>query len=329
MKLTRTQRLIRIVEILHAGRKCGVGMLADEFGVSRRSILRDMNVLRDAGLDCHYDADSESYMLEKSFHLRPVDLSLDEGLALLMLTRKVVSDRVLPAYKSMVSAALKVEASVPDEVREHCGPMLEHIDFQWSQISDVDPVSDLIVRIERAIVARRKVHLRYDSYYDKKEIALVLRPFRVFFRRRGWYVVGHSERHREVRLFKLERIVDMEETDRAFRMDNNFTLRGYFGNAWNMIRGDERHHVEVVFGAQVAGNIEEVMWHPTQRTRRRSDGTLVFEADVDGVDEIAWWILGYGDQAVVVEPECLRAKVAKHAERMVKHYKRNATSPAG
>lgn len=301
--------------------------LVDEFGVSRRSVFRDMNVLREAGLACHYDPDSESYALEKSFYLRPLDLTLDEGLALLMLTRKVVSERVLPAYRSMVSAGLKIEAAVPDDVREHCGTLLEHVEFQWPQVSDVDPVSDLILRIKKAIVNRRKIHIRYDSYFDKREIETTLRPFRVFFRRRGWYVVGHSERHREVRLFKLERFVDMEETPKTFRMDKDFSLRAFFGNAWNMIRGDERFHVEIVFSARVAGNVEEVMWHPTQRTRRRSDGTLVFEVDVDGVDEIAWWVLGYGDQAVVVEPECLRSTIAKQAEQMLKLYKRNSASP--
>ncbi len=328
MKLTRTQRLIRIVEILHAGRKCGVSTLADEFGVSRRSVFRDMNVLRDAGLACHFDAETESYALEKSFYLRPLDLTLEEGMALLMLTRKVISERVLPAYRSTVSAGLKIEAAVPDDIREHCGAVLENVDFEWSQISDVDPVSDLIVRVEKSIIARRKIHIRYDSYYDKREIETTLRPFRVFFRRRGWYVVGHSERHREVRMFKLERIVDMEKTPGTFRMDKDFSLRAFFGNAWNMIRGDERFHVEIVFGAKVAGNVEEVMWHPTQRTRRRSDGSLVFEADVDGIDEILWWVLGYGDQAVVVEPDALRANLAKHAEQMLKQYRRNSTSPA-
>ncbi len=327
MDLTRTQRLVRIVEILQAGRKCGATTLAHEFGVSRRSIFRDMNVLRGVGLECYYDPDSESYALRKSLFLRPLDLTLDEGKALLMLTRKVVSERVLPAYRSMLSASLKIEAAVPDAVRKECGVLIENLDFEWPHVSDVGPVSDLIVRAAKSIATRRKIYIRYDTANANREVETTLRPYRVFFRRQRWYLVGHSERQREVRLFELERIVEMVESDRNFRTGGNFSLSEFFGNAWNIIRGDEAYHIEIVFGEKVAGNVEGVTWHPTQRTRRRSNGSLVFEADVDGIDEIVWWVLGYGDQAVVVQPDALRASVARQAEKMSRLYRRNSTTP--
>ena len=76
------------------------------------------------------------------------------------------------------------------------------------------------------------------------------------------------------------------------------------------------------------GNVEEVHWHATQRTRRRTDGSLVFEVDVAGIDEILWWILGYGDQAIVAEPDALRHLIASHARGIVQNYERNVTIPA-
>ena len=46
----------------------------------------------------------------------------------------------------------------------------------------------------------------------------------------------------------------------------------------------------------------------------------VFEVDVDGLGEISWWILGYGDQAEVLEPAKLREMIASHAEGMLAKY---------
>ena len=54
--------------------------------------------------------------------------------------------------------------------------------------------------------------------------------------------------------------------------------------------------------------------HAASRTDR--DGTLDFRAKVSGLNEISWWVLGYGDQAEVLEPPELRDLVAARARRM-------------
>jgi proteasome accessory factor B len=62
------------------------------------------------------------------------------------------------------------------------------------------------------------------------------------------------------------------------------------------------------------------MWHKTQQLSFEDDGSLVFRAQVSGLNEILWWILSYGDQAEVLQPERLRRLVAKRAENMARMY---------
>ena len=140
-------------------------------------------------------------------------------------------------------------------------------------------MNDVMLSFQRAIADKTKVGIRYDSFYEKCEIETILRPYLVVFRSRGWYVIAYSERHREVRTFKLERMLQLRPLGERFKPDGTFNQNDYFGNAWNMVRGTIRYHVEIGFSNKVAGNVEEVAWHPTQRTRRRSDGSLVFEVD--------------------------------------------------
>jgi proteasome accessory factor B len=45
-----------------------------------------------------------------------------------------------------------------------------------------------------------------------------------------------------------------------------------------------------------------------------------FEADVSGLTEVSWWILGYGDQAEVLRPAKLRKIVAARAANMHRMY---------
>jgi proteasome accessory factor B len=58
-----------------------------------------------------------------------------------------------------------------------------------------------------------------------------------------------------------------------------------------------------------------------QQTAARDDGTLDFRVTVSGINEISWWILGYGDEAEVLEPPALRRLVAERAARMAQRYR--------
>jgi proteasome accessory factor B len=100
-------------------------------------------------------------------------------------------------------------------------------------------------------------------------------------------------------------------------MPRGFSIERYLGNAWNLMPqsgGDV--HVAVRFAPLVARNVAEVAWHKTQRLEFEDDGFLVYHVDVSGLNEIVWWILGYGDQAEVLQPAKLRRLVAERVKNM-------------
>jgi proteasome accessory factor B len=70
----------------------------------------------------------------------------------------------------------------------------------------------------------------------------------------------------------------------------------------------------------VARNVAEVVWHKTQQLVHRPDGSLDFHVRVSGLQEISWWILGYGDQAEVLKPARLRQLIGERAGRLVEMY---------
>ena len=80
------------------------------------------------------------------------------------------------------------------------------------------------------------------------------------------------------------------------------------------------YNVHLHFTPKVAGNVAEVKWHRSQRVEWNDDGSIEFYVRVDGLGEIIWWILGYGDQVKVIAPAILAKRVAGVARRMVKQY---------
>ena len=63
-------------------------------------------------------------------------------------------------------------------------------------------------------------------------------------------------------------------------------------------------------------------------TRLADDGRLDFHVTVSGIKEISWWILGYGDQAEVLEPAALRQLIERRCRELVKRYDSTGTESA-
>ena len=93
------------------------------------------------------------------------------------------------------------------------------------------------------------------------------------------------------------------------------------GNSWQTMRGEETE-VVVKFDANIAPLIKEVNWHPTQRIKDLSDGSIIYTVTVYGTKEIGLWILGYGHQAEVLSPEILRKEIAASAKKMCQRYEK-------
>jgi proteasome accessory factor B len=72
----------------------------------------------------------------------------------------------------------------------------------------------------------------------------------------------------------------------------------------------------------VAENVSEVQWHSTQKITRNNDGSATLEFRVDGLGEITWWILGYGNQVQVLTPKALREKIINIAKNIIALNKR-------
>jgi proteasome accessory factor B len=147
------------------------------------------------------------------------------------------------------------------------------------------------------------------------------------FYRHSWYVIGRSSLHSAVRTFNLSRIVAVELLPKRFSVPSSFSIERHLRNAWALIPGDgPDQRVVVRFKPLVARNVAEVIWHRTQKLEFQEDGSLIYRARVSGVHEIAWWILGYGDQAEVLKPVELRRLVAGRAMSMAAMYDKKSSS---
>ena len=289
--------------------------------MSRRTIFRDLDVLRQSGIPLAFDQRQQYYCIPGSCLLPPTNFTPEEALSLVVLCHELGNSGGLPFLGPARSAAVKLESSLPTRLREQLRDVVSTIRIQPPPINPLEGRKPIYEQLLDAIVNRRSVRIRYDSLQEQKKIVTRLSPYRMFFSRRSWYVVGRSSLHRAKRTFHLGRILEITTLDDHFQIPRGFSIERYLGNAWHMIPEKGRDSDVVVrFSKLVAQNVAEVNWHKTQRLAWRDDGTLDFHVTVSGLHEISWWILGYGDQAEAIRPAELRGLIAERARRMAAMY---------
>ncbi|MBX3415064.1 MAG: transcriptional regulator [Pirellulales bacterium] len=296
--------------------------LARTLGVSRRTIFRDLELLRDAGVPLVFDDEHLRYDLTTAGILPPTSFNTSEALSLILLCQELGDTPGVPFCGPARSAALKVESTLPQRLRDHLREVTRAVSIKLAPANPLAGHHTTYEMLLAAIGQRRAVRLRYNSFAEQEVIATKVKSHRLVFSRRSWYLIGRSSLHRATRTFNLGRILDVEVLDERYAIPSRFNLERYLGNAWHLIpEPGPDHEIHVRFRPLVAGNVAEVLWHKTQRVEWHADGSLDYFATVSGLGEISWWILGYGDQAEVLAPAPLRRRVADAAERMAVQYR--------
>ena len=70
----------------------------------------------------------------------------------------------------------------------------------------------------------------------------------------------------------------------------------------------------------MAGYIRERIWHESQEIHPQKDGAVIFEADVAQTGEIKFWIMSWGSNAEVLEPESLMIEIRAESRAMLEIY---------
>jgi proteasome accessory factor B len=120
-----------------------------------------------------------------------------------------------------------------------------------------------------------------------------------------------------VRIFAVERMRSVEMARRRFEVPASFDPARYLAGAWGMLRGDAVT-VRVIFARSLARYIRERVWHASQKLRDLPDGRVEMTLSVADTLEVRRWILGFGVEAEVVEPDGLREGLRREAEALAR-----------
>ena len=315
--MTKTALLIDMIDRLRSRPGITMSELASSLGRSERTIYRWLSELS-------VDVGAPVYCKDGGYYLSgngnsKLNLTAEELVALRMSLKSAPFARGSRIGGQARSAWLKIrEATSPDKL-ETAGEIGSGYLVQLTALEGtVD--SGISAKLEDAIARRRRLRVVYRSQKSNEVKEYTIDPYALVFRRHSWYLLAHCHEHGKVAQFKLVRFRDAVETGDVFAPPKSFSAEDYFKSSWEVWGGGEPVTVRVRFSPMVSLMVSETRRHPTQQVHAQTDGSVIFEATVSGIEEIAIWILGFGKEAEVLDPEELRAHVSAQAIGMTAVY---------
>ena len=323
----RLSRLLTMVPWLLTHQGVEIDVAAAEFGVSEAQIEADLALLflcgtpggyHDDLIDAQWE-DGQVYVSNADTIARPLRLGVDEALSLMVGLRALAAVPGLGERDAVDRALAKLEAATSE---------VSGVAAQADRISvdmgveaegggaDGERLEGQLAALRRALAAHRRVHLSYVVPSRDETTERDVDPMRLVNVDGPWYLEAWCHRAQDVRLFRLDRIAELEVLDvdgtppadaRPRDLDNG------------IFRPDELSLRVVLDLDQQARWVRD--YYPCESAQERDGGGLRVTIATSDTAWLRRLLLRLGGAARVVSPDELRAEVREGAEAALALYR--------
>jgi predicted DNA-binding transcriptional regulator YafY len=316
------RRLLFIDRKIREGSYPNCASLAEEWEVSTKTVLRDIDYLRnelDAPLA--YDALRHGYhYTESSYSLPAIQVSESDIFAVCVADTVLSQYRNTPLFQRLSSVFQRIRDSLPDKTSINPAWLSERILVFPEPSTRVDPA--IWDTLAKAIRDNRRVRIRHASPRNNcvEMTERIVDPYYLVSYKGEWYLSGFCHHRESIRTFGVSRIKEAVIHDETFVMPVGMTSKRMFGDRFGINWREEFQKVRIKFTADVAPYIRERQWHPTQQIAERRDGGLVLEFTTNHTTEVRDWILSWGQRATALAPVSLVKMVSASLQTAAANY---------
>jgi proteasome accessory factor B len=318
---SQAARVQGILRTLGARHGITIGELAEEFGVSKRTLYRDLKALEEAGYPLLSEVieGTTYWKLEPSFKgTTPVTFTLNELTALYFSRKLIVSPGRSPFRAELASAFKKIESALP---AKHIA-RLEKIDEMFTPLvkapKKINLKKGIFETVQWALLNQNILKVEYKPRKGNRTFLFEVHPYSLLFYKSEFYLLclipAKGMRH-----FALEGIKRAESMKERFVIPEDFSISEFLKVPFGLFHG-KPITVKVVFDKELSDYIQKRTWHPSQKMKELKDGKILLSMTASGKEEIKSWILSYGPKAEVLSPKLLRDEVTADLSRSLSHY---------
>lgn len=319
--LVRQWILLRILCVRRYGMT--VKELSAEVGVCEKTIRRDLESFQTAGFPLTQTTGPfgrKSYSIDPEKNQPGMAFAYDEAIALYLGRRLLEPLAGTVFWEASQRAFKKIRAMLGTNALKYVDQFAAVFHQTSVGAGDYSQMAELIDLMMQGIEERRAMFITYRSQQATEPVTYDIYPYGITYHRGSLYLIGHSPQRNAIRHWKVDRIEGASLEELRFERPADFDLSRHFAKSFGVFQGDGNAHVKVRFSPAVARYVQESNWHASQKLTKEKDGGVLAEFDLDGTEEIMRWILSFGKNAVVLEPEELIQEISKEAIAMTYAY---------
>lgn len=310
--MDRTERFYKIDQQLCSGKAISFASLRDLLGVSRATLRRDLDYMRDRlNAPIEYDREANGYRFGSPrsgprYELPGLWFNAAEIFALLS-TLRLLNDLEPGLLDGKVTPLV-----------ERLRAILGSGDHSWKEVEKririFQPGRRMAETTHFSIVAaavlkRVRLWIRHHNRRHDQETEREISPQRLIHYRENWYVDAYCHMREGLRSFAVDAIRRAELRDTPAREIDEAELDAHLASGYGIFGGTRIQWAKLRFAPQAARWVAAQIWHTDQRSSFDASGGYVLEIPYADDRELVMEILRYGADVEVLDPPSLRQRV--------------------
>ena len=222
--IKRLSRLTAILTQLQTKRLITVSELAEKFGVTNRTIYRDIKALEKAGVPILAE-EGKGYSIMEGYKIPPVMFTESEANALITAEQLVLKNKDASFVKEYLEAISKIKSVLRNNTKDKVNLLSNRIVVR--QNSENIKTSNLLSTLQLTLTNFNLTEINYYSPDTEQTTTRIIEPFAIYSTQDNWLLIAFCRLRNEFRSFRLDRIKKLNILNEKFE-PHNITLQEYF-----------------------------------------------------------------------------------------------------
>ncbi|QQE80462.1 YafY family protein [Alicyclobacillus sp. SO9] len=321
-----TARILQTLHLINAEPKqYSAQGLAEHFGVGKRTVLRDIRVLR--GLDYIIDSENRGgYYIQWDPLRLPMRLTEDERVALKLLPELALSHgspqevaKISREYRSAIAKIFE-KLGLQRDGHETSDRLSERMlaGFNFNGMGNDGAIIALLDAVQR----RSTVEMEYHSFSSDTVLTRQFDPYYILPRHNSLYALGYCHLRNEYRTFRVSRMRSVRVLDKRFVEETDFSLAEVLSTSFGVDANGEEILAVLCFDRTSVRYVKEQIENPESvvEESERDDGSVQLKISAHLNPEFVHWVLQYGADVEVLGPDNLVEEIRRHVQLQAQRY---------
>ncbi|GIM59754.1 helix-turn-helix transcriptional regulator [Capnocytophaga canimorsus] len=187
-------------------------------------------------------------------------------------------------------------------------------------LEDIPSGREYLRDIMEAMKQNEQISISYQRFQNDVTKHYVLAPYGMKIFKQRWYVVGLCSELKDIRIFGLDRILELQRTTEKFKFPTDFNLELFFSSSFGVFTDKQIERVVLKTNEEKTKYLQSLPLHHSQKEIKTEDNYTFFEYFLRPTYDFRQEILSHGAEIEVISPNWFRKEIQQIVAEMHKFY---------